>query len=58
MLSPILLLLLSGYIVSSKIGTTKDIKHMNFSHIILRGETRIGNLELKHMYNEPCDTMQ
>ena len=26
-ISPILLLLLSGYIVSSKIGTTKDTKH-------------------------------
>ena len=54
-ISPVLLLLLSGYIVSSDIGTTKDIKHTDFLHIILRGKTRIG---LKHMYNEDCDTIQ
>ena len=54
---PILLLLLPGYIVSSKIGTTKDTKLTNFSHTIMRGETRIGNLGLKHVYNDTCDTM-
>ena len=53
-----LLLLSSGYIVSSKIDTTKDTKHTNFSHIILKGETRIGNLGLKYVYNETSDTMQ
>ena len=57
-ISPMLLLLSSGYIVSSKIDTTKDTKHTNFSHIILKGETRIGNLGLKYVYNETCDTMQ